>query len=389
MAGIMKIRVLFLAGLVSPFVLLSCESAQRAQVSDEPLVARDPAQFVYPEAYHMQEVIPPGERAAIDATNQAMIEFFARAYGKNPREGKRIVHPKTHGCVKANFATRPELPEWIRQGIFQPRMVYPTIVRFSNAFPTPQSDAEPDSRGFGMQVLNVAGSRLLDSSEDQSGTQDFTMNSFPSFFAADAQQYQRFLSSALRTGGFTEYMLSEFRNQFTAAPALAIAGIGFVKTSNPLGQTYYSISPFTHGEGRNAILVKHAVAPCGGNWQEPFDKNDPNFMTKLLQKHLQSKNACFKFLIQRQTNPQTQPVENLLVKWKENEAPFIEVGAITIQPQALLPADQCERLVINPWKGLAAHRPVGGVNRLRKTNYQLSVQMRKNLARPTVDGSAR
>ncbi len=67
---------------------------------------RMPAEFVYPEAFHNQEIIPSDERSAIDATNQAMIDFFAKAY-QNPQDGKRIVHPKTHGCVRANFATRP------------------------------------------------------------------------------------------------------------------------------------------------------------------------------------------------------------------------------------------------------------------------------------------
>ncbi|MFN8943412.1 MAG: hypothetical protein ACK5WZ_02175, partial [Pseudobdellovibrionaceae bacterium] len=303
-----------------------------------------------------------------------------------PQDGKRIVHPKTHGCVRANFATRPELPDWVKQGVFQPRMVYSAILRFSNAFPTPRADSEPDSRGLGIQLLNTPGSRLLSSSEDQSGTQDFTMNSFPSFFARDAKQYQHFLSTVLETGSFTKYMLDTFKNEFTLQPALAIAGIGFVKTSNPLGQTYFSIAPFTHGNQRNSLLVKQSVTPCGGNWQEGFDKNDPNFMTKLLQNHLSQKGACFTFKLQKQTDPTTQPIENLLVRWDENEAPFVDVGTISIQKQNILPAAECERLVINPWKGLDVHRPVGGVNRLRKTNYQISVQMRKQLKHGTVDG---
>ena len=37
---------------------------------------------------------------------------------------------------------------------------------------------------------------------------------------------------------------------------------------------------------------------------------------------------------------------------------------------------QCERLVFTPWHSLAAHQPIGSINRLRKAVYEASAQHR-------------
>ena len=66
------------------------------------------------------------------------------------------------------------------------------------------------------------------------------------------------------------------------------------------------------------------------------------------------------------------PIEDASVIWDEAVSPFIPVARLTIENQDLS-SDQamsaCEHLSFNPWQSLAEHRPLGGINRVRKRIY--------------------
>ena len=67
------------------------------------------------------------------------------------------------------------------------------------------------------------------------------------------------------------------------------------------------------------------------------------------------------------------PVEDPTIVWDEIKAPFIEVATIRIPKQQFNSEAQqtfCENLSYTPWHALAEHRPVGGINRVRKTVYE-------------------
>ena len=58
----------------------------------------------------------------------------------------------------------------------------------------------------------------------------------------------------------------------------------------------------------------------------------------------------------------------------------ITVATLRIPPQQVDPsgdlATKCESMSFNPWHALAEHRPMGGMNRLRKVVYQASIAKR-------------
>jgi hypothetical protein len=61
------------------------------------------------------------------------------------------------------------------------------------------------------------------------------------------------------------------------------------------------------------------------------------------------------------------------IEWSENDAPFQTVARINVPAQDFdTPALnlQCDNQSFNPWFGLEAHRPIGGINRLRKAVYE-------------------
>lgn len=59
---------------------------------------------------------------------------------------------------------------------------------------------------------------------------------------------------------------------------------------------------------------------------------------------------------------------DVTIIWPEAAAPFFKVGRLTVAHQIIdfaTQCDFCENLHFSPWNGLAAHHPIGALNRLR------------------------
>ena len=66
--------------------------------------------------------------------------------------------------------------------------------------------------------------------------------------------------------------------------------------------------------------------------------------------------------------------------WREHEAPFFKVGELHVATQnvsAQAQFDASEALAYSPWNGLAVHRPVGNLNRLRGSVYPEIAKLRE------------
>ena len=79
-------------------------------------------------------------------------------------------------------------------------------------------------------------------------------------------------------------------------------------------------------------------------------------------------------------NPEKQPIEDSTVKWNEEDSPFQTVATIHVGQQDSWEAGQVrkvnEEMRFSPWIGLAAHRPLGNINRARKAPYEHSANYR-------------
>jgi hypothetical protein len=104
-----------------------------------------------------------------------------------------------------------------------------------------------------------------------------------------------------------------------------------------------------------------------------------NQLRSAIKAHLRQERACFHFGVQLQTDPKTMPIEDASVIWDEKVSPFQTVATITIEnqdfdnPHALA---TCERTSFNPWQSLAAHKPLGRMNEVRKQVYAHAVKLR-------------
>ena len=83
--------------------------------------------------------------------------------------------------------------------------------------------------------------------------------------------------------------------------------------------------------------------------------------------------ACFALQVQRQNPDYYMPIEDPSVEWDEKIAPFETVADIRLPAQDFDSTEQnlfCDNLSFNPWHALPEHRPIGGINRLRKAVYE-------------------
>jgi len=150
------------------------------------------------------ETIPPNEAEEIDELSKLATQLQDRRRDNDPtQEGMllRGVHPKSHGCVRAQFAVDDDLDASHRVGLFAtPGRTYEAWIRYSNAAVLREDDlkaadpAKPDerkngSRGMAIKVLDVEGEML---SEDQGrANQDFLMINTPQFAFANVRDYLR------------------------------------------------------------------------------------------------------------------------------------------------------------------------------------------------------
>ena len=62
--------------------------------------------------------------------------------------------------------------------------------------------------------------------------------------------------------------------------------------------------------------------------------------------------------------------EDPSVVWDEERSPYRAVATLVVEPQPAWVYGESEReedrLLFSPWHGLAAHQPLGGVNRVRR-----------------------
>jgi hypothetical protein len=95
---------------------------------------------------------------------------------------------------------------------------------------------------------------------------------------------------------------------------------------------------------------------------------------------LRSQEAVFDFKVQLQKDAVKMPVEDPSVLWDEQDSVPETVATLRIPAQQVDGsgelATRCESMSFYPWHALAEHRPMGGINRLRRVVYAASTAKR-------------
>ena len=354
------------------------------------------------------EHIPEDEAGNIAKIAALTVQQLDRRYPA-PQAILRGVHAKDHGCVTAIFQVNANLPDELRVGVLAcAGHEYEALIRFSNASVSvdPDSAAGPaglpmhGSRGMAVKVLGVTGTPLLPGAEPLA--QDFVMINQPIFAFANVEDYLALSEILLRdkdnpTAFFARAKLTDASGNPTPAAQRALRTLGIVSRirssgltatppayqsppPSPLDNQYFSAAPYLFGPDR---AMKFSAKPLAPVTAETLDVSDPRYLRTALHQRLTAPGArpvVFTFQVQVRTADDLAPsidadIEDATVEWDAVRHPFIDVGTITIQPQDFETDERralCESLTFSPWHGLAEHRPLGGINRLRRPVYDAS-----------------
>lgn len=327
------------------------------------------------------EAIPFDEASDIQQIVQAVETILARskaATGKTQGD----VHVKTHGFAEAEFRVLPNLPTELAQGLFARSDTYAAVVRFSNSASQVRSDALPDGRGMAIKIRGVDGEWIA-GDESQERTQDFLMINHPVFFAKSVKDYLRLQQVLAREEVNSLAKFGEFFTNGDWNPlhwnwmeVITAARIVGKVPLHPASTTYFSMAPFLFGE----FVAKYRVRPAGDR-NESFPDLVKSLGTKVdafrlaLEETLKKQELLFEFQVQLRNNASSMPVEDPTVEWPENESPFRTVGHLLLPRQEIEPLRhkaEYRDLSFNVWHSLAAHRPLGGINRVRRPVYAVS-----------------
>ncbi|RAI71040.1 catalase [Pseudomonas fluorescens] len=320
-----------------------------------------------------QELIPDDEAAM----TRDIIQTAVRIVDQH-RESTRYLrdaHAKAHGCVKAEVQVLPELPGELRQGVFsEPGKTWQATMRLSNGNAYPQFDSIRDARGMAIKLLDVPGKQLLSDQQGRS-EQDFVMFSHPNFFVSNVAEYRQNVAAQADGKKIMAFFPGwdprawQVRHLFIALATLSPA------PSSPTRTTYFSVSPYKFGEANAKFRVIPDPANCPAYSLPEQNRKLPNFLRNALNQQLSTDRvpACFALQVQRQDANKYMPIEDTSIEWRESDAPFETVARIKVPAQDFdTPALnlQCDNQSFNPWFGIEAHRPIGGINRLRKAVYE-------------------
>lgn len=356
----------------------------------------------------MLEIISPKEHQQIQHIVELTIQQLQMRYGGGAKV-LRGVHPKSHGYVTGRFEILKTLPADLpAAGLFAvPGRVFENVdVRFSNAATLVRPDSAGGihgSRGMAIKLHDVDGP-VIDSEPGGERSQDFLMINQPVFAFANVEDYEvlsrvlvdnkdeagSFFAERLAVPPTSPTIPSEKRALQTAGnikriQAASVAAGAFQEPpASPVDNDYFGAAPFLCGPDH---VMRFKVTPVSRSVAVP-NVADENYLRKSLKARLKPGHpegeVRFEFKVWIRPASEIQPnvdTEDATLDWKGSEDPakYVTVAILTIPLQDFDTPEQNQKdeaLIFTPWHCLEAHRPLGGINRLRRAVYQASVMFR-------------
>jgi hypothetical protein len=333
------------------------------------------------------EQVKPDEGETIEQLNKTFDKILHKV-AEDSGHAVRSVHAKSHGILEGVLTVDANLPPELAQGLFARAGEHPVYMRLS----TNAGDILPDAvslpRGLALKVLDVEGERLPGA---EGTTQNFIMVNGTVFQAPSADKFLGSLkllagttdrAEGLKVAASTVLRGVNKALQAVGVESTTIASLGGAPNVDPLGETYYSVTPFRYGD----YIAKFSVAPVAPGLTaltgtEIDASGRPDAIRETVRAEMRGIEGVWEFRVQLCRDLERQPVEDPTVEWTEDEAPFQRVGLITIRPQDSWDAARVqavdEEMRFSVWTGLAAHQPLGNINRARNIPYRHSAEFRQ------------
>lgn len=303
----------------------------------------------------------------------------------------RSVHAKSHGLLQGTLTVQPGLPPELAQGLCAQPGTYAAVMRLSSTPGDLLDDSVSTPRGMAVKVVGVPGERLPGSEDD--GTQDLLMVNGPVFSAPTAAKFlktlkllaattdkapnaKKVLSAALRG---LESLIEKAGGESGTLKAL-----GGHPATHILGETFFTQVPMLWGP----YMAKLSLAPVSPELQalsgQPIElKGLPDALRGVVREHFGRHGGTWALRVQLCTDLEAMPIEDATVEWPESRSPWHTVALLEVPPQNSWSGPRSEAIddgmSFSPWHGLAAHRPIGSIMRVRKASYEAAAQFRARL----------
>ena len=286
------------------------------------------------------------------------------------------------------FTVLDGLPAPYAQGLFAKPGRYEAILRISTNPGDILDDAVSVPRGLALKVIGVEGEHLA---PQEAPTQDFVMVNGPAFLAPDPATFAKSLSLLAKTTDRVPGLKKAFSTvargieqviEGVGGESATLKSVGGHPMTNPLGETYFGQTPFRYGEH----VAKFSLAPASDELKRLEDaeldvRGRPNGIRDSLIDHFHAQGGVWELRVQlrnerrnhadrgclgglagggepvrhRRAGSRSQPQES----WSEARSAQIDDG-----------------MSFSVWHALAAHRPLGGINRARRETYAMSKDLR-------------
>jgi hypothetical protein len=324
-----------------------------------------------------------GTVAGLNEAFRTILETTSKDYGR----AVRAVHAKAHGILEGTLTVDEGLRPELAQGLFARAGEHRALLRISTNAGDILTDAISLPRGLALKVLKVEGERLPGA---EGMAQDFVMVNGPVFQARTADRFLSNLKLLARTTDVAEGGKAALSTVLRGVgKALAAVGLesptlqalGGAPNVDPLGETYYSVTPFRYGDH----VAKFSLRPLSESLtalsgREIDAGENPDAIRDTVRAEMAGLDGEWEFRVQLCRDLARQPVEDPTVAWPEAEAPFQRVATLRVprqdswDPARVRAVDEGMRFSV--WTGLAAHRPLGNINRARRETYRHSSAFR-------------
>ncbi|HEX6792741.1 MAG TPA: catalase family protein [Casimicrobiaceae bacterium] len=324
-------------------------------------------------------------------TQQKLVDTMRKIQETTYEDGghaMRSVHVKSHGHLRGELRVADGLPPALAQGLFARPGTYAVAIRLSTSPGDMLDDSVSTPRGLAMKVLGVQGERLPGSDGDV--TQDFVLVNGPAFVKSNAKQFLRTLEMLAATTdkmeGTKKVISATMRGaeklvETTGGKSPALISMGGQPETNLLGETYYSQTPFLYGD----YMAKLALAPVSPELtaltNAPLDVNGrPDALRETVSDFFRSHGGEWELRVQLCTDIDAMPIEDAKVVWPEDMSAYVAVATVHAPAQQTWSEPDAQRyedtIAFSPWHGIAAHRPLGSVNRVRRAAYEMAEEFR-------------
>jgi len=269
----------------------------------------------------------------------------------------------------------PRLSSDLSQGIFSSPAVYSAFVRFSNGagrgFSTTlkadEPDLVPDTRGLAIKILGVAGNNL----SSVPATQDFLLTTSRNGFLSDGPTAEGFFTAISKGKIAAAAFLATHPSVAKGLIALGLDGT----ITNPLTATYWQQVPSRFG----SRAAKFRLTPCSTNGNANTGVSESSALVNLMRNRLEKAfnttnyqgEICFDFAVQFFLSDVLTPIEDATEQWNSNWYNVGKLRFLPNQPFAWGPVQDafCRHLNFNPWNAVESHRPLGVLQRIRRSVY--------------------